>query len=317
MLPSEILGTSLDGDICCGNSDQYLNMIKKGKDYRRSRPDVVSYVDHHFPHAVVDSKGNWYADTAPFFAPRRKFASIEIAFVFNTDLNYYPGLVVALRSLLEHHPDTPVVIIERDLSDIQKRYLMQFAEVVPSRRFIPDHVAWDRFEATFLKYHRVVFLDCDIVVLRPLDAFIHTQAHFAAVKNLDWKVRENFRSEKTLKKYKISPDKPAFFAGGFSLDNQVWGNGKLFEQAAELYGQDWEDFLYGDQSALQILMYRNHGEITLIPDEYNALAECWDWGQSRHLARVVHYTGEWKPWHPQSCQAEEDYFFHYSKIVKT
>lgn len=290
-------------------------MIKKGNNYTKSYPEVISFVDSNFPHAIVDEFGNWFAESNPFFAPNRKDLSNDIAFVFSTDKNYYPGLVVALRSLLELHDNIPIIIIERDLSEMQKRYLTQFAQIIPARRFIPEHVAWDRFDISFLKYKRIVFLDCDIVILNPLNDFINSKSDFSAVKNLNWTVKENFKTSSALVKYGIPFEKPAFFAGGFSINNEVWGNGRLFYEASELFYSEWNEFIYGDQSALQIIMYRNNSKIEYLDETNNALAECWDWKNRRNDAKVIHYTGELKPWHKGSNQLEEKYLFKYSKIV--
>ena len=62
-------------------------------------------------------------------------------------------------------------------------------------------------------------------------------------------------------------------------------------------------------------MYRNNSKIEYLDETNNALAECWDWKNRRNDAKVIHYTGELKPWHKGSNQLEEKYFFKYSKIV--
>jgi lipopolysaccharide biosynthesis glycosyltransferase len=287
----------------------------EGDRYTLQNTDVVRYVDAHYPHAVVDVGGHWCAEAEPEYLPIVGPVEPDQAVaVFSSDQAYFPGLIPALFSFRAHHPHIHIVVFDCGLTTAQGRYLQQFAEVVVSGNYVSDVPAWARFEVSLLPYARVVYLDSDIIVLNKLSAMFDTDAEFAAVRNLDWKITENFTDPSPLETYGISPDVPAFFAGGFSIDNRVWGGGRLLEESLRVYQDSGTAFLYADQSALQLIMH-SRNIVTFIGDEYNAIAACWDWEQRAHEARVIHYAGdEIKPWDPRCQYPGLDYFFAYSKI---
>lgn len=290
----------------------------RGTGYTLSNMEMVYYVDGTYPHAVVEENGDWHADEnrkyGPVVGPRNPH---ETVVVFSSDQSYFPGLIPAIRSLQEHHPEIHIVVIDCGLTDHQSRYLKQFAEVFASTYSVPDIPAWARFDVSLLNYDRVVYLDSDIIVLRKIPGLLETDAPFAAVKNLDWGVKENFKDPRVLDYYNIDPDTPAFFGGGFSIDNRLWGNGKLLREAMRVYNDVGCSFVYADQSALQIIMYSDGNSVTYLEDEYNAIAECWDWERKNEIARVIHYAGdEIKPWNPLCAYPKLEHFFNYSKIKR-
>lgn len=288
----------------------------KGKGYKLSNIDMVYYVDAYYPHATVDEEGNWYADDDPDFEPvvgPRKPDQTAIA--FSGDRLYFPGLMAALSSVKAHHPEVPLVIIDCGLTANQARYLKQFAEVVRSSNPLPDIPAWARFDVSLLSYDRIVYLDADVVVLSKIPDLLETEAEFAAVKNLDWSIKENFIDVSPLRMYGIDPEAPAFNAGVFSIDNRVWGKRRLFEKAMEIHSQVGKSFAYADQSALQIIMNSGGCRVTFLDDAYNAIAECWDWATRESDVHIIHFAGdEIKPWNPSCKYPMLDRFFAHSKI---
>jgi lipopolysaccharide biosynthesis glycosyltransferase len=280
--------------------------------------EMVYYVDGTYPHAFVEENGSWYADDNPKYRPIvRARNPHQTVVAFSSDQSYFPGLLPAVLSLQQHHPEIPIVVIDCGLTPHQVRYLQQFAEVFTSTHQLPDIPAWARFDVSLLNYDRVVYLDSDIIVLRKIPSLLETDAPFAAVKNLDWSVKENFKDPRVLDRYNIDPETPAFFGGGFSIDNRLWGNGKLAREAMRVYNDVGWSFVYADQSALQIMMYSEGNGVTYLEDEYNAIAECWDWESKSDKARVIHYAGdEIKPWNPLCKYPKLQYFFNYSKIKR-
>lgn len=290
----------------------------KGVGYTLSNMDIVYYVDANYPHAVVDESGCWYAEENPHFKSKVGFRNPhQAAILFCSDQNFYPGLMAALFSVLDHHPDVPIVIVDHGLTPLQVRYLEQYAEVIPTSILLPPDPVWGSLNLSLVHYDRIVYLDCDVIVLCDISELLDTEAEFAAVRNLDWTVRENYRDSRILQKFKVDPDAPAFNAGVFSIDNRKWGNGRLIHEAMAVnYAAGWS-FLYGDQSALQILMNANGQRVSFIPEKYNVIAEYWDREKHDCEARIVHYAGnEIKPWHPTCNYPKLDYFFRYSKIKK-
>jgi lipopolysaccharide biosynthesis glycosyltransferase len=280
--------------------------------------DMVYYVDGLYPHAKVDDNGDWYAEDDPVFGPiLGPRDPHQAAIAFSSDRLYFPGLMPALLSVRVHHPEVPLVVIDCGLTPIQSRYLQQYAEVIPSSNLLYEIPAWARFDVSLLNYDRVVYLDSDIVVLNKITDLLRTEAEFAAVKNLDWAIKENFADPCVLKRYSIDPNAPAFNAGVFSIDNRLWGKGRLLQEAMRIYKEIGEFFTYADQSALQVLMNYDGHRVTFLDDGYNAIAECWDWQNRESCAHIIHYAGdEIKPWDPLCKYPKLDWFFAYSKIKR-
>ncbi len=288
----------------------------KGSGYTLSNMDMVYHVDAHYPHAVVDEKGDWYADDRPVFLPIvGPRDPRQTAIVFGCDQLYFPGLMPALLSVRHHHPDVPLVVIDCGLTAIQARYIQQFVEVFRSSTPIPDLPVWARFDLSLLNYDRVVYLDSDLIVLDTLPDLLQADVEFAAIRNLDWGIKENFTDTDVLKRYGIDPDAPAFNSGVFSIDNRIWGSGKLLRDALRIYSEVGNAFIYPDQSALQIIMNLGGCRVTFLDEGYNAIAECWDWRRRNERVRIIHYAGnEIKPWNALCRYPRLDWFFSYSKI---
>lgn len=288
----------------------------QGDGYLLSNMQTVGFVDTNYPHAIVDELGNWQAEDvthyAPPIGPRDPH---QTAIAFSSDQPYFPGLMPAILSVIEHHPRVPIVVIDDGLSPAQVRYLQQYCEVFTSRNPLRDFPSWSCLDISFLEYDRVVYLDSDTITLRPLPALIETKAEFAAVRNIDWTIKENFYDPSILDRYEIGLDITAFNAGVFSIDNRIWGKGRLYNEAQKLYEEVGSSFIYPDQSVLHILMNTPDRRVTFIENQYNVIAECWDWYQPLDGMRLIHYAGnEIKPWNPLCRYPKLDLFFAYSKI---
>lgn len=287
-----------------------------GAGYTIHSMDVVRYVDELHPGACVDEQGNWSAEEPAAYGPAlRPRDSNQPAIVFCCDRAYYPGLQAALASLRVIHPDVPLVILERGLSDQQVRYLSQFAEVYPIASELPASAQWARFELSLLPYSRIVYLDCDLIVLDSLDALLNATEDFVAVRNLDWTIADNFDSPEPIKAFGVDPSLPAFNSGVFSINNRVWGGGTLLREGIRVWRASADPLPYGDQAVLQIIMNTAGRRVTFLDDYYNAIAECWDATRTYDGIRVLHYAGdEIKPWDPRCRYPQLNRFFQFSKI---
>jgi lipopolysaccharide biosynthesis glycosyltransferase len=288
----------------------------EGTGYVLSNMEMVNWVDAHYPHATVDEAGNWKADDEPRYSPRIEPGDPhQTAIAFSSDQAYFPGLMPALLSVLDHHPNMPLVVIDDGLSKVQVRYLQQYCEVFPSRNPLKEYPPWSCLDVSFLNYDRIVYLDSDTITIRSLPALIESKAEFAAVRNIDWTIKENFHNPSILDRYGIPLDVTAFNAGVFSIDNRIWGNGRLFHEAKKIYDEVGSSFIYPDQSVLHILMNTPARRVTFIENGYNVIAECWDWYQPLKELRLIHYAGnEIKPWNPLCRYPKLELFFSYSKI---
>lgn len=288
----------------------------EGEGYVLSNMQTVNFVDANYPHATVDEHGNWQADEEPRYGPTVGPRNPhQTAIAFSSDQAYFPGLVPALLSVKKHHPTVPLVVIDDGLTPPQVRYLQQYCEVFLSRNPLRDFPSWSCLDISFLEYDRVVYLDSDTITLRPIPGLLETEAEFVAVRNIDWTIKENFKDASILHRYGIELDVTAFNAGVFSINNKVWGEGRLFTEAQKLYGEVGSSFIYPDQSVLHIIMNTEGRRATFIDNQYNVIAECWDWYQPLEGMRIIHYAGnEIKPWNPLCRYPKLDLFFAYSKI---
>jgi lipopolysaccharide biosynthesis glycosyltransferase len=293
-----------------------MSKAMNGTNYTLSNMETVYYVDGYYPHAVVNDDGDWQAEDDPVFeAIQRPRDPHQTAIVFSSDRLYYPGLVAAMSSVRRFHPEVPLVIIDDGLTFSQVRFLQQYAEIVSSSNPLPNIPAWARFDISRINYDRVVYLDADVILVRKITELLETDAEFAAVRNLDWAIKENFLDTTLLKEYDIDADAPAFNAGVFSIDNRKWGEARLAQEALQLYRRFGHTFAYADQSALQVIMNSNGASVTFLDDSYNAIAECWDWQNHSDRVHIIHYAGdEIKPWNPHCKYPMLHLFFAHSKI---
>jgi lipopolysaccharide biosynthesis glycosyltransferase len=288
----------------------------EGTGYVLSNMEMVNWVDAHYPHATVDEAGNWKADDEPRYSPPIGPGDPhQTAIAFSSDQAYFAGLMPALLSVLDHHANMPLVVIDDGLTKAQVRYLQQYCEVFPSRNPLKEYPPWSCLDVSFLNYDRIVYLDSDTITIRSLPALIESKAEFAAVRNIDWTIKENFHDPAILDRYGIALDVTAFNAGVFSIDNCIWGDGRLFHEAKKIYDEVGSSFIYPDQSVLHILMNTPDRRVTFIENGYNVMAECWDWYQPLKELRLIHYAGnEIKPWNPLCRYPKLELFFSYSKI---
>jgi hypothetical protein len=289
-------------------------MTARGAGYLVANPHVVEAVDTLYPHAAVAPDGSWRA--APRPPPPARVVPVpwgRDAFVYCSDRRFFPGLVASLRSLLAWHPDAPVVVISWDLAPVQEAYLRGFATVVPREPDLPEDPAWGRFGLFRLDLRRAVYLDADTVVLGPLHELLAADAAFAAAPNLDWTLADNFCDPRPLTSLRLDPALPAFNSGVFTAHVSAWGPAFLAE-LLDLQARFGTDFLYPDQSALQLALNRPGRRFTWLPPRLNAMAEFWDWTDPDRLPALVHYAGHEKPWRPDCPYPAQHFFFRWSKI---
>jgi hypothetical protein len=285
-----------------------------GEGYLLQNPDVVAFVDATYPHAKVFPDGRWEA-TSDLPPPARDVPGLrgKTVVVYCANPAFYPGLIASLRSLLHFHPTVPVVIISWALSSRQEEYLSGFATVVPRRDELPDDPIWGQLGLFHLDVQRAVCLDADTIILQPIDDLFASKAPFAAARNLDWGIRENFKDTTVLSEFGLDPNLPAFNAGVYTVDVAFWGT-RLYDELLELNQQYGYNFMLGDQSALHLAFYRSEYSFEWLPDEFNGMAEFWDW--NGEPPRILHYAGPDKPWWPNYNLPGGEYFFRWSKIPK-
>lgn len=131
-----------------------------------------------------------------------------------------------------------------------------------------------------LPYERVVFLDADIVVVRPIDRLFH-YPEFSAAPNVYESVGDFRRLNSGVFTARPHPDTYAAMLARLDRPGAFW---KRTDQTfLEAFFPDWQG----------LPVYDN-----LLQYVWLNLPDLWDWG----LVRVIHYQYE-KPWDPANAKA--------------
>lgn len=234
------------------------------------------------------------------------------------------GLLVALRSVRRTNPDIPVVIFFDVLTESQERALSgcDLRRVDP-RPFDANHRD-DLTRATFFRFYlgrelggveRVLYLDCDLVVLDDLSEVFEIECPLAAVIKIPPNPEGEFRNPDVLAgKENISTWRPIFNAGVLCFDGPYWRRQDLLGRAlkvADDYG--WDMFPNCDQGILNLLANTLDGyhqlhprfnfwpaaspRAALIRNGQGLLASVVE---GQHPSAIVHWAGPKKPWKVQS-----------------
>jgi lipopolysaccharide biosynthesis glycosyltransferase len=238
------------------------------------------------------------------------------------------GALVTLTSLRVTNPHIPIVILfdelDREQRELLRDYDLRWFDVnlfkrsnasVTSRPDL-DNCVFLRFGVeTILDFDTALYLDCDLVALDRLDPIFHMCGAMVGRPMNDHPLADQFLDGKyILANEQLPAEQFAVNAGVIKFDIWYWRKLGLRDQVLQLskkYG--WESFLYSDQSILNLLGYRigtfHHmskvWNFSWWPDmrrelhilernNFGLMAPVTDEGP----AKIVHWTGPIKPWHP-------------------
>lgn len=254
----------------------------------------------------------------------------EIPIFFSTDDNYIPYLDVAIASLianaskennyriivlntgLKEENITKVKLNERpgfviDFIDISKQIeniksrfknVYHFSIVTYYRLFI---------SSLFPQYDKIVYLDCDLVVLGDISELYHTELEeniLGAVVDHFVTTTKEFRAyaEKSIG---VNPD-TYFNAGVLLINLDEFRKNDIENKFINLITEYDFDLLDPDQAYLNYLCY---GKIQLLPNGWNkapAAIKC------EGNKNIVHYNLYKKPWQYDDV-IEGEYFWDYAE----
>ena len=233
------------------------------------------------------------------------------------------GLLVALQSVRRTNPDIPVVVFFDTLTGSQAEALSgcDLRQVDPSP-FNASHRD-DLTRATFFRFyigrelgdvHRVLYLDCDLVVLDDLSEVFEIDCPLAAALKIPPSPEGEFCNPDVLAgENGIATWLPIFNAGILCLDGPFWRQRDLLGQALKIADKHgWDEFRNCDQGIMNLLANTLDGYHRLHP-RFNF----WPAASPRaELVRnerglltpvvkgqpsaVVHWAGPKKPWKVRS-----------------
>lgn len=250
--------------------------------------------------------------------------TIHIA--FNIDRRYVAQCTVTMVSVMENNRNARPLwfhIVEETLSDDQRSLIRGFAERYGHRVsfYRPDADALKGFaikrfshRITMATYYRcllsdllpeslsrVLYLDCDILVLEPLDDFFDTpldNAPVAAVADMACNDRQRYT---TL----CYPADDSYFNAGVLLVNlDYWREHNVPKACADYYNAHPERILFNDQDLLNSLFHANKKFVSIkwnMQDAFYRTRQQFDPVLHQHTPSdllhpcILHFTNR-KPW---------------------
>lgn len=255
----------------------------------------------------------------------------EIPIFFATDANYAPFLAVSLNSLLKNaskdyfykiyvlttsldasiqerikkvlteNSSIEFISLKNELDKIQDLFHLRdyYSKETYYRFFIPD---------LFPDYEKVLYLDCDIIVLDDISKLYNTDIndYYAAAA-----VEEVMQTEKVFGDYTVKnlgvPTETYFNAGVLLINNKRFLKFKIAEKFVELSKQ-YTFRVTQDEDYLNVLL---KGKVKLVDLGWNKTAYKNPDFDDKNL-KLIHYKINWKPWHYDNVLYQE-YFWQYAK----
>lgn len=262
------------------------------------------------------------------------------AFVYSTDENYVKLTAVSMYSLLAHNPGAEVVILANDIAPASATFLTKLAndrggacEIIDVKAKLETVKAlgaskytsfsiYARFFAPALigsRYQRFIYLDCDTLVVGPLNPLISLPLHG---KPLALGYDCLFNSYKNL--IRLDNKAPYFNTGVMVVDIDSWEECNCTERFLDhLSNLNGRPTILPDQDIIATSSLAE--EATILPPQYNFLthfqifhrakdarfvmdtpASCWytdeEFAAAQQKPTIHHFLGHTlgRPWYKES-----------------
>ena len=255
----------------------------------------------------------------------------EIPIFFATDDNYAPFLAVALKSLLENASKDyfyKVYVLTTNLSLTYKLKLHKGITHNASIEFISLKNELDNYQSLFHlrdyysketyyrffiahlfpQYDKVLYLDCDIIVLGDISELYNTNVEDYLLAGAPEEVMTEMDVFGNYVEKTLDLRRETFFNAGILLINtKRFREEKIEEQFVELINE-FKFTVTQDEDYLNVLC---KNKTRLIDLGWNKTAFRNPKFDDADL-KIVHYKIHWKPWHYSGVEYEE-YFWKYAK----
>lgn len=262
--------------------------------------------------------------------------------VCNIDSNYIKYCVVMLTSLFENNKEEITVhIIAGKLEEYEKQLILDSLERYRQQiRFYDageellslcstngdeglQHISIATYYRIFLpqilpaSVSKVLYLDCDLIVMRPLKEFWETDLTnhaVAAVEDNIFQADEHYERLRYDRKYSY------FNAGVLLINLDYWRAHRVVEQAVEYIRTYPERLKFNDQDVLNAVLH----------DKRLPVSFAWNMQEGFYLRRrfihpsvwkeldallprpgILHYAGKIKPWQPHYDYRLAKQWFYY------
>lgn len=267
------------------------------------------------------------------------------------DEAFAPQLCVMLTSLLDHHPHDrgiEIYVFASELPDPERRKIEASLtrsrpgfDVASLHWLSPDrsilqglhvslHVSletYSRVLAPFVlpaDFDRILYLDCDMVVVSDLSELYDSPFNGAAVLAARDLEVANVAAPTGVFNYRELgiPPETRYFNGGVLLINlQRWREEKISDQILTYLNAHKGAVHFWDQGGMNAIMHDSWGEVDpawnqtrviLFPQAWKELGYARsEWKRTKDHPKIVHFTGPAKPWLPRMHRPGYSYFFKY------
>ena len=220
---------------------------------------------------------------------------------------YLPGLLVFLNSFKKHHPtwDHPFKIYHRD--DLSENSKNKLKLVYP--KLIFEHITNSRFnskDAHYMcllpfkeyDYDQVIFLDCDMLCLGPIDEILNVKKAFAAC--LDY---EFCFPEKIIHSIPLPLRPLSYYNTGVFLVKKPLLNEKTYNKLVSVIDKNilskhkklWDQDIINEQLRFS--------DTSILPFTLNARKNLFKtyFDPTSRSVKIIHFTGGAKPWYVPGC----------------
>lgn len=277
--------------------------------------------------------------TDPITYPAPAFADNNIPVVFSSSNYYVPYTSVTIQSLLEHtdsRNNYDIIILHTNITDINQQHLhalthgyhnvsmrfLNIIELTDDLRWIANnHISAESFyrlyiPALFREYERIIYLDCDLIVLHDVAELFQIDmgdAIVAATVDADHAGQYgcNYNNVIAYSDTVLRMEKPYdYFQAGVLLFSVRAFNQSMDLEALINYAQERE-YMYMDQD---ILNARFQGRVKFVPMQWNVMTNTYQFRMDKLIRRsaperiwkaylearqdpfIVHFAGGDKPW---------------------
>ncbi len=254
----------------------------------------------------------------------------EIPIVFSTDDHYVPFLDVAIKSLIANAStvyEYRIIVLNTGLNEDNIRKVMQnektgfiidFIDIskqvedIKSRFKDVYHFSVVTYYRLFIaslfpQYDKVIYLDCDLVVLGDISELYHTDLGCHILGAAPEQHVQNTKEFRLYAEKALGVDPDGYINAGVLLINlKEFRKNNIEEKFIKLISEYDFDLLDPDQAYLNYLCL---GKIHVLPNGWNK--------EPLPLAcegkkNIVHYALYQKPWQ-YSDMVDGEYFWHYAK----
>jgi len=259
-----------------------------------------------------------------------------INIVTTCDNAYVQHTAVFLKSLLDRNPDIKcrifilvpnnfihLVSLERNLGRFGKSLELVNTDLSEALSLkISDHVTIATYFRLLLDrllpgdIDRIIYMDSDVLVTGPLASLWATDLeNYAVAATIDSVVD---RDPSVREKVGLAPTSHYFNAGVLLIDLCRWRNEELGERALAFAIEHPELITWWDQCALNHVL---RGRFKQLANEWNFQTAHLRWSKDgmctadslRELdaAKIIHFTGDLKPWHDLSAHPMKWLYWKY------